>query len=265
MVQFAVIYSKKDEAGKNIAKQLKNHFLPQVPIIEFSKDSINLEEIDKDERLKNSEFIIFASRHQSKNQVPSLSLHAPGNWRDADYGGKPGKVCMTSSQALKFLFAKLNENAAQIPELSHQVTLEVTHHGPLISKPCCFIEIGSSMEQWKDKKLGEIIAKTIASFQTFEQNKEIKTAIAIGGPHYCPNFNKIQLNNKKWAISHIIPEYCLPLTESMIKEAIQNTKEQVDLAIIDWKGCGNSESRQQVITLLDKFRLKYERSDNIEK
>jgi len=51
----------------------------------------------------------------------------------------------------------------------------------------------------------------------------------------------------------------------MLKEAIQNTKEQVDLAIIDWKGCGNSESRQQVITLLDKFGLKYERSDKFEK
>lgn len=264
-MKFTVVYSKKDEAGKNIAEQLKNHFLPHVPIIEFSKESIYLEKIDKDERLKNAEFVIFASKHQSKNQVPSLSLHAPGNFRDAEYGGKPGKISMTSGQALKFLFKKLNENASLTPEISHQVTLEVTHHGPLISKPCCFIEIGSNLEQWQDKKLGEIIAKTIADFQNFIIKKEIKTAIAIGGPHYCPSFNKIQLNNKEWALSHIIPEYCLPINENTLKEMIKNTQEQVDLAILDWKGCGNSESRQQIINLLDKYGLKYERSENIQK
>ncbi len=172
---------------------------------------------------------------------------------------------MTSSQALKFLFQKLNENASQIKELEHQITLEVTHHGPLLAKPCCFIEIGSNEEQWKNKQLGEIIAKTIADFQNFNFKKEIKTAIAIGGPHYCPSFNKIQLNSKTWAISHIIPEYCLPITLNILKEVVENTKEQVDLAIIDWKGCGNSESRTAVIAILDRFGLKYERSDNLDK
>ena len=264
-MKFAVVYSKKDEAGKNIAEELKNHFLPHVPIIEFSKESIYLEEVDKDERLKNAEFIIFASRHESKNQVPSLSLHAPGNFRDAEYGGKPGRVSMTSGQALKYLFQKLNEHASLVKEIPHQITLEVTHHGPLISKPCCFIEIGSNLEQWQDKKLGEIIAKTIADFQNFNPKKEIKTAIAIGGTHYCASFNKIQLTNKEWSISHIIPQYCLPMSESILKEMIKNTQEQVDLAILDWKGCGNSESRQQIISLLDKYGLKYERNDNLDK
>lgn len=264
-MKFAVVYSKKDEAGKNIAEQLKNHFLPHVPIIEFSKESFDLEEINTDERLNHAEFIIFASRHQSKNKIASLSLHAPGNFRNADYGGKSGKLSMTSGQALKFLFKKLNENALEFKELEHQITLEITHHGPLIKKPCCFIEIGSDLEQWQNKKLGEIIAKTIADFQNFNPKKEIKTAIAIGGPHYCPNFNKIQLNNPQLAISHIIPEYALPLNENIIKEMIQNTQEQVDLVILDWKGCGNSESRQSIISLLNKFNLEVIRSDQLEK
>lgn len=263
-MKFAVVYSKKDEAGKNIAEELKKHFLPQVPIIEFSKDSINLEDIDEEEQLKNTDFIIFATKHQSKAGELSLSLHAPGNWRNADFGGKAGKICKTSSQVLKFLFQKLNENAKQ-EDYKHNITLECTHHGPLIKKPCCFIEIGSNTEHWKDKKLGKIIAKTISDFQNFIPKKEMKTAIAIGSPHYCPNFNKIQLNNKDIAISHIIPEYALPLNESMLKQAIENTQEQVDLAIIDWKGCGNSKSRQQVISLLDKFGLSHIKTSDIEK
>lgn len=266
-MNYAIVYSKKDEAGINIAEQLKNFFLPHVPIIELKKESIYNENIDEDENfqeLKNADFIIFATKHQSKEGTPSLSLHAPGNWRNADFGGKPGKICPTSSQALKFLFQRLEENAKQENYL-HKITLECTHHGPLISKPCCFIELGSSLESWKDKKGASIVAKTIADFQNFKPNLKLKSAISIGGPHYCPNFNKIQLNSQEYAIGHIIPEYQLPLTESMLKEALEKTKEQTDLILLDWKGCGNSESRQNIINLIEKFGLKHQRTERVEK
>ncbi len=268
-MNFAVLYSRKDEAGMNIAEQLKKMYLPQVPLIELTKDSIDCEGIDeKEEKLKNAEFIIFATKHRSAAKVPSLSLHAPGNWRNADFGGKPGKICPTSALALKFLFQKLNENANG----KYPITLECTHHGPLISKPCCFIEIGSEEEAWKNKELGEIIAKTIADFQNFskweekEENKKIKTAVAVGGPHYCPNFNKIQLSNfSKVAISHIIPEYSLPVSESMLREAIEKTKEHTDFILVDWKGCGNSESRQKITAIIEKMGLAVERTERIGK
>jgi len=267
MIKYAVLYSKEDEAGVNIAEQLKNFFLPHVPVIELSKESIFNEDIDeKDERLKDVEFIIFATKHQSKEGTPSLSLHAPGNWRNADFGGKPGKICSTSSLALKFLFQKINENA-KAAGYSNNITLECTHHGPLISKPCCFIEVGSNLDGWKDKNAAAIIAKTISDFQNFnpQDYSKIKTAVGIGGPHYCPNFNKIQLNSKDYAISHIIPEYALPLTESLLQEALSKTKENPELVIVDWKGCGNSESRQRVIEVIEKLGLKHERTERIEK
>jgi len=264
-MKFAVLYSKKDEAGVNIAEALKKFFLPHVPIIEMEKESIYNENIDEETpELRYVDFIIFATKHQSKEGKPSLSLHAPGNWRSADYGGKIGKVCMTSSLALKYLFQKLNENAKG-KEIEHNVTMEVTHHGPLITKPCCFIEIGSCTEHWQDKKLGEIIAKTISDFQNFQPNKKIRTAIGIGGPHYCPNFNKIQLNNPDIAISHVIPEYCLPLSERMLHEAIEKTQEHTDLILIDWKGCGKSEERQKVIGMIEKTGISHERTERIEK
>lgn len=268
-MKFAVLYSKKDEAGKNIAEQLKNFYIPQSPVIEMQKESIYNEQIDKKlPELNNAEFLIFATKHQSKEGKPSLSLHAPGNWRSADFGGKIGKVCPTSALVLKFLFQKLNENAAN-QEIRHNITIEVTHHGPLVSKPCCFIEIGSNEQDWKNQELGKIIAKTIFDFQDFEKWKDenkIKIAIGIGGLHYCPNFNKIQLSqNSNIAISHIIPEYALPLTENMLKETLSKTKENVDVVLLDWKGCGNSESRQKIIEMLDQAGLKHERTERIEK
>jgi len=260
-MKFAILYSKKDQAGINIAKQLKEHFLPATPIIEMTKESIYNEDIDKDPRIKQAELLIFATKHQSSAKVPSLSIHAPGNWRNADFGGKPGKICSTSSQALKFLFQQLNKNSEDYP-----VTLEVTHHGPLISKPCLFIEIGSEEQAWTNPKLGKIIAKTIADFQKFKPNRKLKTAIGIGGPHYCPNFNKIQLSTENnIAISHIIPEYSLPLTKPMIEQALEKTSEHTDIILIDWKGCGKSEQRQQTIDLIESLGLKWERTANVEK
>jgi D-aminoacyl-tRNA deacylase len=269
-MNFAVLYSKKDEAGINIAEALKNFYLPQVPIIELKKDSIYCEDIDKqlqeEGKLKNIDLIIFATKHQSKEDRKTFSLHAPGNWRNADFGGKPGKLCKTSSQAIKFLFQKLNENSNN-SNLNYECTLECTHHGPYLEKiPCLFIEIGTTINQWQDKKAAEVIAKTISDFQNFQSNKEIKTAIFIGGPHYAPNANKIQLSQQSnIAISHIIPEYAFPINESMLKEAINKTQENVDLILLDWKGCGNSESRQQIIKLIEKLGLKHERIERIEK
>lgn len=268
-MKFAIVYSKKDEAGVNIAQELKNHFLPQAQIIPVNKETIYLEQIDeKEEKLRNIDFLIFASKHASKNPSKTFSIHAPGNFRNADYGGKSGKLCKTSALAIKYLFQKLNENAKALPE--YQVTLEATHHGPLIEKPCLFIEIGSTIEEWQDKAAGEIIAKTIADFQEFEkwknENKDIKVAIGIGGPHYCPNLNKIQLSSdSKIAISHILAEYNLPANECMLHEAIEKTSEHTDLILIDWKGCGNSEERQKMIDSIEDLDIPYEKTENINK
>lgn len=190
-----------------------------------------------------------------------MSLHAPGNWRSADFGGKAGKVALTSSLIMKYLFQKLNKNYIESGMQGYEITLEVTHHGPQIAKPCCFIELGGSELQWKDKEAAKIIAKTIMDMQNFEKKNYIP-AIGIGGPHYCPNFNKIQLNSE-YAISHIIPEYSFPLTDSMLGEAIKKTQEIINTAIIDWKGCGKSDERNRTIDILKRAGLEIKRTSEI--
>lgn len=265
-MRFAIVYSKKDIAGINIAEQFKQiGFLPQFPIIELQKETIYSNELNPKNypELREIDFIIFASRHQSKEKTPSLSLHAPGNWRGADFGGFPGKVCKTSAFVLKYLFKELNKNASESEELKnkYQITLECTHHGPLIEIPCCFIEIGSTEREWEDKCAGKIIAKTILSLQNYKSGNWIP-CIGVGGPHYCPNFNKIQLNSE-YAISHIIPEYCFPVITPILKEAEAKTLEQVKEILLDWKGCGKSEERQKTINLLNQLNFNYKRTNNI--
>jgi D-aminoacyl-tRNA deacylase len=266
-MRFAIAYSKKDLAGINIIEQFKKiAFAPEIPIIELKKDSIYSEDLNKENYplLKNIDFIIFATKHKSKKGNPSLSLHAPGNFRKPDFGGKLGKVCNTSAFVLKYLFQNLNKIAEQEKLEDDEITLEVTHHGPLIETPCCFIELGSSEKQWSQEKPAKILAKTILSLKNYKPDEKSIPAIAIGGPHYCPNFNKIQLNSK-YAISHIIADYNLPLTESILKKAEQKTIEQIKEILIDWKGCGNSEQRQETINLIEKLGLKFKRTNKVNK
>jgi D-aminoacyl-tRNA deacylase len=273
-MRFAIIYSKLNPAGKLIVEEfIKLAYAPQFPIIELSKETIYSEDISEKKypELRGIDFLIFASTHRSEKGNPSLSLHAPGNWRNADLGGQAGKVCKTSAFILKYLFQELNknyeENKQELNEV-YQITLEVTHHGPLTNIPCCFIELGSTEKQWKDSIAAKIIAKTIFSLQNYDSNfiasHPWQAVIGIGGPHYCNNFNKIQLKGS-YAISHIIPEYCLPLTESMLREAEEKTLENVKEVLIDWKGSGNSESRQNIMSIIERHGLKVKRTEKVEK
>jgi D-aminoacyl-tRNA deacylase len=274
--KYLVVASKKDIAGINITTALSQ--FRKNPIISSIGNSSNFdfylceEEIIYTENLNlekiNSyDFIIFASKHQSEKHTKTLSIHSPGNWLSTQpkLGGESERVCKTSALFQKQAFEILKKNRDKYSLNNYEITLECTHHGPLIEKPCMFIEIGSTEEEWKDRRAGFVIAKTISDvIEEFKGNPYSEIAIGIGGPHYCPNFNKIQLNSNV-AISHIIPQYVLPLKEEMVREAIEKTEEEVDFILLDWKGLGNSEMRNQTIKVLDKFYLQYKRTSSISK
>jgi D-aminoacyl-tRNA deacylase len=272
--RYLIVTSKKDLAGVNITTQLSQY--RENPLLSTMKDTPSFdfylveEEILFEgnldlEKINRYDFIIFASRHISKSGGKTLSVHAPGNWKTADFGGEEERVSKTSALFLKQLFDTLNKKKIEHKLNQYEVTMEATHHGPLINKPCVFIEIGSTEIEWKNRRAGFVIAKTILeTINNFKVNPYNEVAIAIGGPHYCPGFNKLQLGSNV-AISHVIPSYALPLTKEMIKEAIKKTEEEVDFAVIDWKGLGNVESRNQVLEMLDKLYLEYKRSSKINK
>ena len=259
-MKFEIIISKKDAAGMNIAQELDKlkisyNLLEQQTIYEDDLDK----KLDSD-----ADFFIFATKHQSVKDSKTLTVHAPGNWNKADFGGQEGIVCPTSTNFIKHIFKILN-NQAQEKETDYQVTLEATHHGPKLDKPCCFIEIGSTQKQWQDPAAGEIIASTIQqAISNFKEDKDNIPAIAIGGPHYCPNFTKIQLNSQ-YSIGHIIANYAFPVSKEMIQQAIDKTIEKPKTVIIDWKGCGKSEERQKLIDLLENMNLKIVRTDRVGK
>ena len=262
--RYLIIASKKDKAGINITTQLSQFPRERFNFYLVDDEIIYTENLDL-EKINRYDFIIFASKHESEKKEKTLSVHAPGNWRSAELGGERGKVCRASALFNKKIFEILNRNVNSSGLEKYRVTLEATHHGPLIQKPCLFIEIGSTPTEWEDRRAGFILAKTIyETIKDFEPNPYNEIAVGIGGPHYCPNFNKIQLNSNI-AISHIIPRYVFPLTEEILQEAINKTEEEVDFVLLDWKGLGNAEQRKQTIKILDKLYINYKRTSQINK
>jgi len=259
---YLIVASKLDKAGINISTNLSqfgnfNFYLVDDEIIKT--ENLDLEKIN------NYDFIIFASKHQSAKGGKTLSIHAPGNWNKAEFGGKDFAVCKTSAVFQKQLFEKLKNVKEEFNLKNYELTLECTHHGPLINKPCLFVEIGPTETEWKDRKAGFVVAKAISEIiKDFKENPYNEIAIGIGGPHYCPNFNKIQMDSNV-AISHIIPQYTLPLTEEMVQNAIAGTDEDIDLFLIDWKGLGNAEQRSQAMEVLNKFYIQKKRTSEISK
>jgi len=256
VIKFVILASRKDLAGMNVSKQLESL---GIKVDYLDTESIYSENIDKKIR---GDFFIFVSKHKSEKNVKTLTIHAPGNWRKADFGGQIEKVCQTNSFFLKHLFLILSKNAKEKIK-DFQVSLEATHHGPYIEKPCCFIEIGSSENEWKNKDAARVIAETIQeAVKTYNPGKNFISAIGVGGPHYCPNFNKIQAS-KEYALGHIIPEYAMPLTEKMLDEAINKTLPKPEIVILDWKGLGKSEQRQKIIGLVEKTGLKHIKTSDV--
>jgi len=227
----------------------------------IDSDMLNTDNLDL-EKIRKYDMVIFASKHKSEKSEKTLSIHAPGNFREVWGGGKPGRLSPASAQFQKFLFDVLKDEAAK-SELRYDVTLECTHHGPLIDVPSVFIEVGGSELEWKDRKASFVIAKTIRrAIETFEENPYWEVGIGIGGPHYCPVFNKLQ-SNSNVAIAHVIPKYVAPITEEMILEAFNQTIEEVDFAVLDWKGLGKSEERQKIIDILEKNYIPWKRSSQV--
>jgi D-aminoacyl-tRNA deacylase len=94
----------------------------------------------------------------------------------------------------------------------YEVSYEATHHGPTnLSRPIVFFEIGSSIQEWNNEKLHQIMAEV--AFDTIRELvdgklPECKRAVGFGGGHYSRRFTKLTLTNGI-CFGHIVPKYIL--------------------------------------------------------
>jgi len=221
----AIIISKEDVASINISNVLLELYewkdegccyINGNRLLYFIEDE-HLYHDNVDREIEEYGFdistIIFASRHSSKKEMKTLSVHPIGNFGKAKYGGKDGKLVKTNPWLMRNALQLLKEKN----NIGYEVSYEATHHGPWLEKPAFFIEVGSTLKEWNNMEACRIIAETIMEMK--EENYEV--AIGVGGGHYAPRFTDIALK-KRIAFGHIASKY-VNVDEETIKKMVDAT------------------------------------------
>ncbi|HLC00424.1 MAG TPA: D-aminoacyl-tRNA deacylase [Candidatus Bathyarchaeia archaeon] len=270
-----VAASSKDMAGTNIAKQVLNNYPfsktaetyqenpvysaeingKQIHLVTLKDESICAQNLP--EHFNSLEIVVFLSRHSSQSGKPTLSVHTPGNFANAELGGLPRRLSVSPAAAMHDALKALAQFKTEM-KLDYEVSYECTHHGPSLNVPTMFVELGSSPKQWSDHKAAEAVAKAamdaIIKFQASNQT----AALGIGGPHYNPKFTKMTLENDT-LFGHIIPKYALSHVDAeILQQCVERTQEKVDHAILDWKGI-KGEDKPKILEALAEINLPYQK------
>ena len=267
--------SNKDIAGINIANQvLKNHSFTKttqtfqenpiytskinkklVTLITLKEETVHAQTLP--ERLADLELIVFLSRHSSQSGKPTLSVHTPGNFAEAELGGLPRTLSVSPAAAMQNALKALEHFKTEM-KLNYEVSYECTHHGPSLNVPPMFVELGSSPQQWTDTVAAEAVAKAgIQAIVKFEKTEQ-HAALGIGGPHYNQKFTKTALQDGI-IFGHIIPKYAIQWVDTeILTQCTERTLEKVDHAILDWKGI-KSKDKPKLLNTLIKNNLPYQK------
>ncbi|HHV23255.1 MAG: D-aminoacyl-tRNA deacylase [Methanosarcina sp.] len=221
-------------------------------LIEIEEMHIFQDGLDK--KLENAQLpaslIIFASKHRSKEEISSLTVHCTGNPSDeARLGGCPKSLAVSSPSAMKSILMEIKRLVEQ-KGLKYDVTLEVTHHGPTeLSVPSLYAEIGSTEAQWIDPDAGEVVAKAILAVSL----KKVPVALGFGGGHYAMRQTGLLLETEV-SFGHNFPKYQLEFVdEALIRQAVEKSK--ADFAYFDRKSM-RSKDRNRISKTLEKLGLR---------
>jgi D-aminoacyl-tRNA deacylase len=198
----------------------------------------------------NPQAYIFLSRHYAESGIPSLTAHTTGNFSpEAKFGGKGREVGKADPSLLKNYLIALSKKGGRVP--GYKITMEATHHGPTsLQRPVLFVELGSSEEQWGDKKAAEVIVEALVESLT-QKSVWGKVALGFGGTHYPQKFTQMSIDGDV-AFSHVVPKHSLEFVdEAVLGQMIQRTNAPVRLAALDWKGLG--QHKDKIVGLASQF------------
>jgi D-aminoacyl-tRNA deacylase len=269
--KITIICSVPDLASQNIKNRLLNlskwvHI--EIPdkfefsaVWESADGKFRLVEIEKihvfqdglDAKLEAAELpaslIIFASKHSSKEEINSLTVHCTGNLsNEARLGGRPKELAVSSPAAMKSILQGM-KYLAEKKGLNYDITLEVTHHGPTeLLVPSLYAEIGSTESKWKDTDAGEVVAKAILAVSL----EKVPVALGFGGGHYAMRQTRILLETAV-SFGHNFPKYQLNFVdEALILQAVN--KSDADFAYFDRKSM-KSGDRNRISAILKKLGI----------
>lgn len=150
----------------------------------------------------------FLSRHRAESGTPSLTVHPIGNHGEAKYGGRPGTLSPTAPRDMGALLRRLRHQR-EAHGLPHAVTYEATHHGPFMTIPSLFVEIGSDDKWYEDRAGGMAVAVAIQEVLAGQGRSAGPVLVGIGGGHYHPRPSDIAQDGLA-DFGHLIPSHAMP-------------------------------------------------------
>jgi D-tyrosyl-tRNA(Tyr) deacylase len=171
--------------------------------------------------------VVFASRHRSQTGKATLTVHPIGNYGAADFGGTAGTLVPSAPREMTYALARLKHHGAGLP---YEISYEATHHGPLLSTPTFYIEIGSDESRWPDPSAAKAIAQTILELDGYRREEGAgapaslpSIAVGVGGGHYAPRHTDAALAGLA-SFGHIVPNHALDAEpEKRIQMALDAT------------------------------------------
>ncbi len=216
----------------------------RVAIYMTGDDVLHLNFLDREVR---AHVIFIASRHEARARMPSLTVHAPGNWTDeARHGGLGRRLSVAAApymyRVLEYMWRRREEYGLSGWACSY----EATHHGPYLeASPVLFAEIGSSAEEWRKAEAGRLIADAIL-YAIETACDDVESWVGLGGPHYAPKLTLRSLE-RAMPLGHIAPKYVADsIDPGMLAYAASRTQGRVRGVLVDWKGLTGAQRSRLV-------------------
>jgi len=198
-------------------------------LVEIQGPAVTDERLDADLRATNLPFmdVWFLSKHRAESGHPSLTVHPIGNHGEARFGGGPQVLSPAASRDMGALLRRLKHHAAA-SNLPHSVTYESTHHGPRMTIPSLFVEIGSDETWYNDKAGGTVMARAISEVLAGEGKSQGPVLVGVGGGHYVPRHTDVALAGEA-DFGHFLPSHFV--------DASQESPEMLERCVEATPGC----------------------------
>jgi D-aminoacyl-tRNA deacylase len=184
--------------------------------------------------------VLFLSRHVSAARRPALCLHpigVPDPSANASAGGRPGQFPPPAPR-LAAAYRILRAEAVAAGLEGYDVSFEATHHGPWLTTPAMFLEVGSCEDQWGDPAAAAVWAKTLTRLLGLggvaaesrpwpalgpKERARATAVVAVGGGHYHPAMGDIAAATREHVyLGHLLASYSLGRVDGRWREVLSS-------------------------------------------
>ena len=207
---------------------LMRHSYRPVHLLLIDKLHIHADGIDllhEKETSESVEEVLVLSRHAAKSGIPSLTVHAigvPGEVPHGEVGFAGGEkgLAVPPSPRFSAIYSALRDEVCKSDMANEfEVSLETTHHGPVLTRPTLYLEIGSKESEWIRKDASSLWAVVISRVLGFSDNLaegewlgEGDVLVGFGGGHYAPRHSDVAIRSGI-PFGHLIANYALIFDE----------------------------------------------------